>query len=580
MLRKRCGTLGVILLTALLAACSKSAEERWQEQYDLGQQYLLEENYEEAIVAFTAAIEIEPNQIDAYLNRAEAYLLSGESEESIALALADYQQALNLDDTLAKAYLGIADAYSWQGEYDAALEILNEGLDKTGGDLSIAARIEENPLSGWQEAYITYLEGIERTYDEYLGVYLDVYMLVNINGDSVPELFINFGTGAAGSVICTYFDGSVIEQAVSSLSFIEGKNLFMDSGGRMDVYYDDIYCIENGAFISLGEGDYGAEDNANIQYDSDGNPIYDYYWNGIQVSSAEEYQNLLNEVYDLEQSVSFYDMVEYDSDLRRNIGENVYDYEGILEAVNNYSANREIAGNRVSSDSAELLEHRLRTTEYTSAGEVLNSIEFSYSADGMLASVAAYDSSGSQTGYVDITYDEFGNPLTWYYTYEFGIIGRLECKYDTDGNRIKEKYGADSVYWYQYDSQGNQIRWVRYDGNGNLSASATRKYNAQGILERNEEYGADGQMDWYFTYEYDSQGNLIKENWYQQNGELNGYYLYEYDTAGNCVSYSQYNPDGQLYWLNTYEYDADGNCTGYDEYGSDGTLIGRVLNEY
>ena len=580
MLRKRCGTLGVILLTALLAACSKSAEERWQEQYDLGQQYLLEENYEEAIVAFTAAIEIEPNQIDAYLNRAEAYLLSGESEESIALALADYQQALNLDDTLAKAYLGIADAYSWQGEYDAALEILNEGLDKTGGDLSIAARIEENPLSGWQEAYITYLEGIERTYDEYLGVYLDVYMLVNINGDSVPELFINFGTGAAGSVICTYFDGSVIEQAVSSLSFIEGKNLFMDSGGRMDVYYDDIYCIENGAFISLGEGDYGAEDNANIQYDSDGNPIYDYYWNGIQVSSAEEYQNLLNEVYDLEQSVSFYDMVEYDSDLRRSIGENVSDYEGILEAVNNYSANREIAGNRVSSDSAELLENRLRTTEYTSAGEVLNSIEFSYSADGMLASVAAYDSSGSQTGYVDITYDEFGNPLTWYYTYEFGNIGRLECKYDTDGNRIKEKYGADSAYWYQYDSQGNQIRWVRYDSNGNLSASATRKYNAQGILERNEEYGADGQMDWYFTYEYDSQGNLIKENWYQQNGELNGYYLYEYDTAGNCVSYSQYNPDGQLYWLNTYEYDADGNCTGYDEYGSDGTLIGRVLNEY
>ena len=77
MLRKLCGMLGVLLLTALLAACSKSAEERWQEQYDLGQQYLLEENYEEAIVAFTAAIEIDPNQADAYIGRGDAYILSG-----------------------------------------------------------------------------------------------------------------------------------------------------------------------------------------------------------------------------------------------------------------------------------------------------------------------------------------------------------------------------------------------------------------------------------------------------------------------------------------------------------------------
>ncbi len=333
-MRKLKWLLCLMVLLVFLPACGKSALEKWQEQYDLGQQYLLEENYEEAIVAFTAAIEIEPNQIDAYLNRAEAYLLSGETEESIALALADYQQALKLDDTIAEAYLGIADAYSWQGEYDAALEILNEGYRKTNGDHRLAEKIEENPLYGWQDAYITYLEGVERTYDEYLGVYLDTYMLVNINGDSVPELFIDFGIGAAGAVLCTYFDKTVTEQAVSSLSFIEGKNLFKNSGGRMDVYYDDIYCIENGAFISLGEGDYGAEDNTNVQYDSDWNPIYDYYWNGIQVSSEEEYQRLLNEVYDTELSVSFYDIAEYDSSLNRYTGKNIYDYEGILEAIN------------------------------------------------------------------------------------------------------------------------------------------------------------------------------------------------------------------------------------------------------
>ena len=53
----------------LLAACGKSALEKWQEQYDLGQQYLLEENYEEAIVAFTAAIELDPKQANVYIGR-------------------------------------------------------------------------------------------------------------------------------------------------------------------------------------------------------------------------------------------------------------------------------------------------------------------------------------------------------------------------------------------------------------------------------------------------------------------------------------------------------------------------------
>ena len=101
--------LAVIAL--LLAACGKSTAEKWQEQYDLGQQYLLEENYEEAIVAFTAAIEIDPKQADAYIGRGDAYILSGETEEHLTQALADYRQVLELDEKSISAYLGIADVY-------------------------------------------------------------------------------------------------------------------------------------------------------------------------------------------------------------------------------------------------------------------------------------------------------------------------------------------------------------------------------------------------------------------------------------------------------------------------------------
>ena len=61
-----CVFLTIILLLTL-AACQKAPEVEpvdealdWQTQYDLGVRYLSEGNYEEAILAFEAAIEIDP----------------------------------------------------------------------------------------------------------------------------------------------------------------------------------------------------------------------------------------------------------------------------------------------------------------------------------------------------------------------------------------------------------------------------------------------------------------------------------------------------------------------------------------
>ena len=73
-----------------LCACGQKVEEApaaptWQEQYDLGIRYLSEGNYEEAIIAFTAAIEIDPKQPDAYLKAAEVYEAMGDAEGARAI---------------------------------------------------------------------------------------------------------------------------------------------------------------------------------------------------------------------------------------------------------------------------------------------------------------------------------------------------------------------------------------------------------------------------------------------------------------------------------------------------------------
>lgn len=120
----------VLFLLIILCACEQKAP-TWQEQYDLGVRYLSEGNYEEAIIAFTAAIEIDPKQAPAYVGRGDAYVLSGETENNLAAAQVDYEKAIELDNTITDAYLSLADVYIRQENYDKALEILRRGLEKT-----------------------------------------------------------------------------------------------------------------------------------------------------------------------------------------------------------------------------------------------------------------------------------------------------------------------------------------------------------------------------------------------------------------------------------------------------------------
>lgn len=125
-----------------LCACGR-VDPTWQEQYDLGMRYLSEGNYEEAIIAFTAAIEVDSRQAPAYVGRGDAYMLSGETEENLAAARADYEKALELGETSAEAYLRLADIFIREGNYEKAMEVLQTGLEKISEDEAISSKISE-----------------------------------------------------------------------------------------------------------------------------------------------------------------------------------------------------------------------------------------------------------------------------------------------------------------------------------------------------------------------------------------------------------------------------------------------------
>ena len=85
-----------VLLLLSLAACGGKGS--WQEQYDLGMRYLNEGNYQEAVIAFEAAIKIDPKRPEAYLGAAEAYMGLGDTDSARKILEKGY--AATNDDTL------------------------------------------------------------------------------------------------------------------------------------------------------------------------------------------------------------------------------------------------------------------------------------------------------------------------------------------------------------------------------------------------------------------------------------------------------------------------------------------------
>lgn len=74
--------LTLVLVVSLCACGQKTDTLTWQEQYDLGIRYLSEGNYEEAIIAFTAAIEIDPKRVDCYRALADLYVEMGKIKKA------------------------------------------------------------------------------------------------------------------------------------------------------------------------------------------------------------------------------------------------------------------------------------------------------------------------------------------------------------------------------------------------------------------------------------------------------------------------------------------------------------------
>lgn len=107
--------MALLLAVALLSLIACGGKDAWQEQYDLGMRYLNEGNYQEAVIVFEAAIEIDAKRPEAYLGAAEAYIKLNQPEEAEKILRRGYEETQ--DDRI----------------YDKLIELQEENEQNQGG---------------------------------------------------------------------------------------------------------------------------------------------------------------------------------------------------------------------------------------------------------------------------------------------------------------------------------------------------------------------------------------------------------------------------------------------------------------
>lgn len=98
----------VVLILALFTACTSKAAKA-VEKVELGQKYLTELNYTEAVASFTEAIGLDPENIPAYMGRAEAYVGLKQYDDAKADYTTAIEKTADQPYTQAEAYVGRAE---------------------------------------------------------------------------------------------------------------------------------------------------------------------------------------------------------------------------------------------------------------------------------------------------------------------------------------------------------------------------------------------------------------------------------------------------------------------------------------
>lgn len=186
-------------------------------------------------------------------------------------------------------------------EATAATMVTQTTEDGTEPQITVADTTAEPQPQDWRAAYVDFLEGAKD--------YHVAFALVYIDGDDIPELYLNGDCEATGDAICTYKNGRVIELRLRRTwggSYIPGAGLIKNTNGNMGYYTTDIYRLTDSGFASIWCGlevqEMVPPANENEE------PTLDISFSiGDKTVSEEEYYAAIEEVFNTSQAIRLHE---------------------------------------------------------------------------------------------------------------------------------------------------------------------------------------------------------------------------------------------------------------------------------
>jgi antitoxin component YwqK of YwqJK toxin-antitoxin module len=271
----------ILTLALLLTACGKKAP-TWQEQYDLGIRYLSEGNYREAILAFTAAISIDPKQEQVYLALSEAYTAAGDTEkaaETLRQAIAEVGGTEQLTVLL-------------ESLTAAAPPETDEG---TGSPADALPDPEQTPPGVARTEYRDFSDGNRLT------------MEYDANGNTLRYIYQRPNGTVYQYAVFEYANGSLIRETwYNGDKSVQRWTVFeypAAGGGIETEYYPD------GTVHSVYEYNAAGWDVRSTYYNPDGSMDY----SAVAIWDEQNARNKGNTIYNPDGSVDYYYIWDYDA---------------------------------------------------------------------------------------------------------------------------------------------------------------------------------------------------------------------------------------------------------------------------
>ena len=554
--------IAVIVVVAAIATAAiyNLPANRLNRQLALAEKYMSELNYEAAILAYKAAIEIDPKCEDAYLQLLDLYIAMEAydmAEEVIA------QAENNLDDEIILAMREKTNTLLASADTEA--DNKSENTNQKENETTTVATTKSEP-------YLRYMQAT--SYDSEGNVTSIKKEEYDTDGNIINTIFYDANGTAYRSEEYQYDNN---DNLIMSARYDENKNLTSkteyDSNGNQlsAISYD-----ENGDI----------EQHTENTYDENGNRIkYVSYFSDGSIQSQSYYNtngNVIESIsYDEDRSITSQRTCEYESDGSIHISELTKDYDNNSLYVENeyfYDSNWNI----------------LKEVNYNASGEVYNQTEYEYVGEKLMTELSTQYSNDKYKTEYEYYEDGTLKSQTYYSAYDgepFIQDSITLYSYDELGNKMESQYFNDTLSWITvYDKNNNKIQYESYIY-GELSESYECKYDQYENITYSLQKNSFGETEVTNSYEYDKDGNVISMQEYIDIGNgpyLNLEYKHEYDSYGKEIRYtSYYYNDTELtnkHFDKTrsaeYEYDINGNLIKETWYYRDSTVWYRTEYEY